>query len=924
MRNDRPQPPRLLGRASEREVLDEFLGDVRRGQSRSLVLRGEAGIGKTALLEYLIHSAAEATVVRAAGVESEMELAFASLHQLCAPFLDRLESLPIPQREAIRVVFGLTSGPPPDRFLVGLGVLSLFSDAAEERPLLCVVDDAQWLDQASVLTLAFVARRLLAERIGLVFATRELGMALEQLSVLDVPGLRRGDARELLASHLRSPLDAQVRDRIIAETHGNPLALLELSRGLTETQLAGGFWLAGTQPLHTRIEQSFVRRFETLSDVARRLLLVAAAEPLGDPLLVWRAAERLQIGPATADDARTRELLAMGDRVVFRHPLVRSAVYGSAPVEDRRAVHHALAEVTDREADPDRRAWHLAAAAAGPDEQVAIELERSADRAQARGGVAASAAFLERAVALSADMARRADRALAAAEASLQAGGFDAALRLLATAEAAPLEAFQHARIGLLRAHVAFASGLGGNAPPLLFEAARRLEAFDLDLARETYLTAWGAAVFAGPAGGGALGEICRAIRALPPRSGAPRPLDVLLDGLALLNTAGRAEATATLQRAAKALRGIPVEDVTRWGWAATGASDAVWDDEATRAIAERQVQLVRDAGALAELPIHLAALSLARAWIGDFAGAASLVAESESVAAATGSPIAPYALLRLRALQGREAEASRLIANTIERAATGGQGLAAVWAHWAGSVLYNGLGRHQEAASAAGRATSNTFEPWVSMWALPELVEAAAQAGDARSARDGLERLAETTQPSGTNFALGIEARCRVLLSDGAVANALYREAIDRLTHTRLRPELARAHLLYGEWLRRERRGLDGREQLRTAYRMFAEIGMEAFADRASRELLATGETTQKRAPDTRDELTPQELQIAQFALDGLSNPEIGGRLFISPRTVEYHLRKVFGKFGITSRHQLAGALPASDRDPRRTPAGW
>ena len=902
----------LLGRDDECALLIALIRDIRQGASRSLVLRGEAGIGKTALLEYLVESAPDLAVVRAVGVESEMELAYASLHQLCASLLDRLESLPAPQRQAVEIVFGLSAGPAPDRFLVGLGVLSLLSEVADARPLLCVVDDAQWLDHASALTLAFVARRLVAEPVGIVFAARQPGEELRHVPELEVLGVRNGDARALLSSSLRLRLDERVRDRIIAESQGNPLALLELPRGLTRTELAGGFGLVGGQALPGRIEESFLRRVDTLSDDARMLLLLAAAEPAGDPLLLLRASDRLGIAVSQAE-ADTDGLLAMGERVIFRHPLVRSAVYRSAGVQERQVVHLALAEATDRQVDPDRRAWHHAAAATGPDEQVAAELERSAGRAQARGGLAAAAAFLQRAVALTRDAARRVDRALAAAGASFQAGAFDAAVGLLDTAEDGPLDEFQRARVDLLRGHIAFASGLGGDAPPLLLRAARRLEPFDMDLARETYLTAWGAAVFAGPAGGNVMVEICRAVRMLPPPSEGPRALDMLLDGLALLTTDGRAAAAATLQRAVKALISIPVEDVLRWGWAATAASDAMWDDEGTRAIAARQVQVVRDAGALAELPIHLAALGLANAWIGDFADAASLIAESESMALATGSPIAPYTLLRLRALQGSEAEASTAIAIAIERAAAGGQGLAATWAQWSAAVLYNGLGRYEEAVSAARQAASITFEPWASMWALPELVEAAVHAGDAELARDALARLAETTQPSGTYFARGIEARSRALLSDGTAADRLYREAIDRLSRTRLRPELARAHLLYGEWLRRENRRMDARDQLRASYEQFTSIGMEAFADRARAELLATGERARKRTVETRDDLTAQERQIARLARDGLSNPEIGERLFLSPKTVEWHLHNVFTKLGVNSRKELRHVLPAS-----------
>ncbi len=630
-------------------------------------------------------------------------------------------------------------------------------------------------------------------------------------------------------------------------------------------------------------------------------------------MLLDRAAETLGLGMAAADPAVDAGLLEIGGRVEFAHPLVRSAAYRSAAADDRHRVHRALAEATDAQTDPDRRAWHLARATPGPDENVAAELERSAGRAQARGGVAAAAAFLQRATALTVDPTRRAERALAAAQVSLQAGAFDATLGLLATAEAGPLDEFQRARVDLVRAHVAFASGLGSDAPPLLLKAARQLEPFDVELARETYLVAWAAAGFAGSlAERDVLLEICRAVQALPPPPGAPSPLDLLLDGQALLITDGHAAAAPTLQQAAKALTSIPIEDVLRWGWLAYSASAAAWDVHGMHAIAARQAQLARAAGALAELPLFLNGLCLMTTWMGDFAGAASLIAEAESVAAATGSHFDPSAALRLAALRGREAEASA----AIEQAAAGGHGLAASYAHWAAAVLCNGLARYEEAASAARHATADTVFPWPSMWALPELVEAAARAGDAELAREALERLTKTTQPFDTDVALGLEARCRALLSDDGAADDLYREAIDRLSRTRVRPDLARAHLLYGEWLRRERRRRDARKQLRTAYDLLEAIGMEAFAERARRELLATGEKVRKRNVETREHLTPQEEQIARLARDGLSNPEIGARLFLSPRTVEWHLRKVFAKLGITSRIGLHTSLPTRERE--------
>ena len=849
-----------------------------------------------------------------------MELPLAGLQQLLgASMLGRVENLPAPQRDALRLAFGLSEGPAPDRFLLGLAALSLLCDVAEERPLVCVVDDVQWLDRESAQVLSFVARRLDAERVGMVFAVREPSAVQELagLPELVVEGLSEQDARVLLASGFPGSLDEQVRDRIVAETRGNPLALLELPRGLTATELAGGFGLSPAHALPGRIEESFLRRLKALPQDTRLLVLVAAAEPVGDPLLMWKAAQALGVGASAAASAEDAELLAIGARVRFRHPLVRSAIYRAASSPERQSVHLALAEATDREADPDRRAWHLAAATHGPDEQVALELERSAGRAQARGGVAAAAAFLQRAVALTQEPGRRAIRALAAAEAAFQAGVSEAALRLVATAEAVPLDEAQRARADLVRGQVAFASGLAGDASSLLLKAARRLERFDPELARQTYLTAWGAATVAPGqlAGGGVLLETSRAILDLPRRPGAPRPLDLLLAGLARLTTDGRAAATPTLQRAAEVLPDIPLEDVLRWGWMATAASNAVWDNDGAHAISARQVQLVRDAGAPAQLPLHLSALGMARAWTGDLAGAASNMAEADSVVAAIGSVSVPWTALRVRALQGREAEAAAAIASAIEQAASGAHTLA-IYAHWAAAVLYNGLARYEEAAASALQATSNTFEYWVSVWALPELVEAAARVQDTASARDALGRLAETTQPSANDFALGIEARCRALLSQGAVAERLYQDALERLGRTRLRPELARAHLLYGEWLRRERRRLDAREQLRTAHRMFTDIGMEAFAERARTELSATGETVRKRSAELRDELTAQERQIAQLARDGLSNPEIGARLFLSPRTVEWHLGKVFTKLGIRSRRELPGTLSSSESE--------
>ena len=904
----------MLGRDGERRVLGALVGDVRLGRSRSLVLRGEAGIGKTALLVYLVGSASDMTVVRAAGVESEMELPYASLHQLCGSLLDRLERLPASQRQALEIVFGLSSGPAPDRVLVGLGVLTLLSEVAEERPLLCIVDDAQWLDTASVLTLAFVARRLRADPVGIVFAAREPSDELAQLPELEVRGLIDGDARALLASLASFRLDQAVRDRIIAETHGNPLALIELPRGLTTTELAGGFGLLGAQDLPGRIEEGFVRRFETLADDARRLLVVAAAEPLGDPLLLKRAAERLGIGPEAAEVAEAHGLVAIGERVTFRHPLVRSAVYRSAEAEDRRAVHSALAEVTDREADPDRRAWHLAAAAAWPDEQVASALERSAGRAEARGGLAAAAAFLQRAVALTDDPTRRAERALAAAQASLGAGAIDMARRLVAAAEVGPLDQLQRARLDLLRAEAKYSESRGSEAPALLLRAAKTLEPLDPKLARETYLDAWSAALFAGRlASTCGLHDVSREALAAPRPAGPPRPSDLLLEGFARALTDGRSTAAPLLERAARGFAGTDVstEEVLRWGWLATAAAVMVWDYDTCLAAATRGVEVAREAGAMTVLAVSVNVMTQALVLGGEFGKAALLVAEADDVTEATGTQVAPYGALVLAGLQGREAGATKLIDGSIQAFTAGEQGTAVQYAHWARSLLLNGLGRHPEALSAAAQATEDTPELFVAVWAAIELLEAAVRSDDPEAANRAFERIVAATAVAPTDWALGILARSRALLSSGGAADELYREAIRRLSRTRLRPELARAHLLYGEWLRRGRRRVDAREHLRAAYDRFSSIGMEAFAERARRELVATGEHLHKRTIETRYDLTAQEQQVAGLAREGLSNQEIGARLFLSQHTVAYHLRQVFSKLEITSRKQLDRALP-------------
>jgi DNA-binding CsgD family transcriptional regulator len=904
-------------------VLARLVAGVLAGQSRVLVLRGEAGVGKTALLEYLAEAAAGCRVVRASGVESEMELAFAGLHGLCAPMLGRLKHLPASQRDALGTAFGLSAGPPPDRFLVGLAVLSILADVAEERPLICIVDDAQWLDRVSAQTLTFVARRLLAERVGLVFARREHEdeHALAGLPELAVDGLDELDAHVLLDATLPGPLDERVRDRILAEAGGNPLALLELPRGLRPADMAGGFGLPGAMRLTSRIEQGFVRRLEPFSVETRRLLLLAAAEPVGDVTLLWRAAERLGIGPGDATVAQDAGLVEIGARVQFRHPLVRSAAYGAAPAPDRRQIHQALADATDPKLDPDRRAWHRAHAAEGPDESVAEELERSAGRARARGGVAAAAAFLERAAHLTPEPARRGRRALAAAQAKFESAAPDTASELLAVAQLCPLDDLERARLARLRGEIAFAFRRGSDAPPLLRDAARELEGLDAALARETYLEALGAAMYAGRLyAESGVRKAAEAVRAAPAAPSAPRSIDLVLDGMAMRFTEGPGAGAPPLRRALEAFRNEALdrhEEVMRWlllcPVVQSLAVFELWDDEAFRALATRAERLARQAGALTMLPVALVYLSGVHLFAGEFAAASALVQEADAIATATGNTPLVYGALLLGAWRGVESEALELINAGRDSATARGEGRVLALAGYATSVLNNGLGRYEAAVDGAQRGSEDDDQGYAA-WSLIELVEAATRCGKPNVAAAALSRLQERTRAAGTDWALGILARSQALTSEGPGADASYREAIERLGRTRMRVELARAQLVYGEWLRRESRRVDAREQLRAAHDALSRIGAEAFSERARRELLATGERVRRVTSEARDMLTHQETQIARLAADGNTNPEIGAQLFISPRTVEHHLRNAFRKLDVSTRRELRAAL-ASDQ---------
>ncbi|WP_240809867.1 AAA family ATPase [Actinomadura sp. WMMA1423] len=924
-----------MGRDAECERLDRLLADVRGGESRVLVLRGEAGIGKTALLDHLTTASSGCRVLAAAGVQSEMELPFAAVHQLCMPLLDRLASLPEPQRDALASALGMRTGPAPDQVLVGLAVLGLLAHAAEERPLLCVVDDAQWLDRASAQVFAFVSGRLLAEGVACVFAARDTDDVLPGLPGMDLGGLPDADARALLGRALRGPLDEQVRDRILAESRGNPLALVKLAGAAS----AGGYAASTTgRSLPDRIEDAFQRRLESLPADARMLLLLAAADPLGDPALLRRAAAVLGVdasaidtpedapvadapvaGRSVSDDPAAGGLIDVGGRVRFRHPLVRSAVYASAMPSERRRAHRALAEATDAATDPDRRAWHRAHGAFHPEEDIAAELARSAGRAQARGGLAAAAAFLERAAELTPDPGRRAVRALDAAQAKHLAGEPEPALALLAAADAGPPDEVLRARAESLRAAIAVAGAGDPSAPRALLAAAERLEPFDLELSRDTYLEALLAAIGVLPDWGGII-DVAALAREAPPAPDPPRAADLVLDALTRFYLRDTVTAEPAMRRAMAAAtdEGASPNERLRWLWVVNLFAMALWDEDACRELNERHLRLARESGALVLLPLVLGMSALLLLFEGDLVEAEVLTEEAKASAGAADHWTATGAMagggdLGLAAWRGDEAETERLAGAIARRGEARGERRAVEIAHWARSVLHNGLGQYEKALQAALRAGVHHQAPGGCgvIWAPLELIEAAARTGRLDLASGALDRLSLSTRAGGAEWGLALEARCRALLSEGEEADRLYREAIDRLGRTRMRVDLARAHLLYGEWLRRERRRVEARENLRAAFDLFSGVGMRAFADRAARELQATGETAARgRDAEPAGRLTPQEAQVARLARAGLTNKEIAARLYVSPRTVEHHLHKVFTKLGVASRHQLGEVL--------------
>lgn len=903
------------------------MGRTRQGDGSVLVIQGEAGIGKTGLLRYCAGQAAGFRVLEVSGVESEMELPFAALHQLCGPFLDRIGTLPAPQQQALQVVFGLAEGSPPDPFLLGLATLGLLAEAAAEQPLACLVDDAQWLDNVSKQVLAFVGRRLNAESVFLLFAIREDPdeHGFDALPRLSVTGLAEGDARELLAAAVPGPLAGRVRDRLIAETRGNPLALVELAGAMSQADLAGGLVRPGPPsggslrpgPLAGGLHDHYLRLISGLPEPARLFLALAAADPTADAALVWRAARTLGLGWDAAATVEAEQLLTIGPLIYFRHPLVRSAAYAAVTPDQRRAVHRVLAEATDPQADPDRRLSHRAAAATAPDEDIAAELEQAAVRAEARGGRTAAAGFWQRSAALSGQPRRRADRALAAALAHLQAGSIQSAAALVAEAAAHVRTDLQRALVARLRGQIGWASFPGPSAPVQLLRSAIQLDALDAGQAREAYLDAWGASLIAGRLSDseGLLPEVSRAaLRSVsadgadPARSAEPEAL--LLHGLATLIVDGLEAAGPTLRSAVDAFLADPDPAWFQKGANLVSTAAALlWDFDGWAALSSRWTEHARASGALVPLVSALSVHELVAAWRGDLEEAAAVRDEGDALAEVLGTRMFPLGAALLAAYQGRPADAVPLLDTIAAEAVERSEGITAQSAHWAQAILHNGLGRYPDALAAAELAVDETYLPQLTWWVLPELAEAASRTGKPDLAERACERLAGSTY--GSDWALGLTARCRALLAEGAEAEQLYQEAVTRLGRTRLRPEFARALLLYGEWLRREQRPGDARQRLREAHELFTAMGAEAFAERARRELAATGEKIGQPSPQTTTGLTAQEEHIARLARDGRTNSEIGAELFISARTVEWHLRNVYSKLGIASRRGLREAMP-------------
>ena len=915
---DTARPPTLFGRltlygrAPECEALGQLIANVQAGRSRVLVVRGQDGIGKTALLDHLETRGSECQIVRLDGIESEATCAFAALHRLCVALHGRPEQLPAPQRNALESAFGLRDCAAPDGFLTGMAVLGLLADACVGRPLICVIDDAQWLDSESAHALGLAARRLKALPAALVIAVREPSGGRDFAGIPDLPlePLHDQDARALLDARLFGPMDPAVRDRVLAEARGNPRRLLASAGRQTAEELGGGFGLPSLEAASAPEAGGLLRALDALPRAVRRLLLIAAAEPTGSPALVWRAADLLDVarGPQTAAAGAIADF---GAFIRFRHVVGRSVAYWSASSGERREVHAALAAGIDPDADAWSHAWHRALASPAPDESVAAAIERSANGVRSRGGLQADAIFRDHAVELTPGSEHRARRALAAARVKHLSGAAESASRLLAIARAGPLDEPGHRRADMLEARLASQESYARGATRLTL-AARHLETVDPALAREGYRDALHAVLVAGRlAGEEGLRGVAAAVLARRRTLDPPICAD-LVDAMAFLIARGPAAGAPQVRQALKVMTdAIGVTEVSR-GELLLGCRAArdLWDHATWSKLSEQLIEQARRAGALRVLPVALHDAVVARVVAGDFVGAAKKAGQAEAAVKASGAPVGPYGTLALAAWSGAHEEVERLTSAATAGLLERDEGRWISAAGWAAAVVGNSMGRYRTALTAAQRGAADPLGLGFAAWSTAELVEAAVRAGHPETVDAALGRLGEVAEGGGTDWSRGILARAQALASGEPAAEGRYREAIALLDRAALPAEAARARLLYGEWLRRRKRRTDARKQLRASYRALAEMGAAGFAARARRELAATGETIRHHVSGHGVALTTQEARIARLAADGLTNHEIGARLFLSARTVEWHLHKAYEKLRVRSRRELHGVL--------------
>jgi len=918
----------LLGREEEQSSILRNIEAARSGFSAVLALRGEAGIGKTALLDFAVEQSPDLQVARISGSEWEMGLGYSGLHQLTLPFLGGLEVLPAPQRNALRSAFGMDFGSEPNRFMVALATLTLLAEVASERPLLCVIDDAHWIDEDSAGALAFVARRLHADRVAMLFGLREIREYLpmfEGLPALELSGLAEKPARELLGSVVHGRIGKRVADRIVSETRGNPLGLIALGGELSAEKVSSGSPLE-ILPISERLEQRFLRDVRALSQPDQALLLAAAADPTLDNDRLCRAGAVLGFENPEASEAGVGQLLDLGPPIAFRHPLIRSAVYYGSSTTDRRRTHEVIASLIDSDTDPDRWAWHLGAAAIGPDEDTAAVLQQAAERGRSRGGFSGSAGLLTRAAELTPNEHRRAERFLAAASATVMAGVPQRSQSLLDLALPgldSPAELAEALRVRGATLRLLFDPA----AVSALVEAARALEPYDIREARDTWLAALEAEVLAqhDMTGSSLRSVAAEALKVPEDSQNAGSMGDLLLKGIASRIAIGHSTAVPMLREAIAMMctdgpYGEP--NLPSPWWLGDIACRELWDDSSRREILHRLTAACRDRGALFSLSIALLAQFERETWVGHFDLAEALFVEGRDITTDIGMEVMLWDLFKVTLLgwRGLDAETRLVVAQSEALSESAGIGALLHHAYTGLVILELGGGKYEEALRYAQRIYDDD-PPGYGTQILPELVEAGVRSGHMEMAMAALDRLSDRVKMAGTPLALGILSRSRALVESGENAETLFRESIAQLAGTESAPEVARARLLYGEWLRREKRRVEARTELHLAYEAFDTLGANAFAERTRIELKATGAEARKRSAGTLNDLTPQEEQVARFAASGSTNPEIAAQMFLSASTVEYHLRKVFRKLGLTSRRQLKMSLNVSDSVSSGTP---